>query len=238
MSDLNRILVFISYALRLFFINFLATLVYFFLVTAITITAFFLFFHTLRKPIFFWLYLVVLIVVNYKSRNFIFFKLQLRMNVMFLYFLDIEVGMNTGKNFLQVKLPGAGDLADIVKKVKGELKKAGVNIILHKLLLAASAVHLKNDKGNVSRKMDVNVRLSFVYKYILLQFFVFFILMIPFGAISFFFTMGMGVTVADPVKYLIYLLGFFFVYFLNAAIVEPIVCLLVQRKAYRGSLRP
>jgi hypothetical protein len=154
------------------------------------------------------------------------------MNVMFLYFLDMDVG--AGKDFLQVKLPGAGDLANIVKKARGELRKAGVKVILNKLLLAVSGVRLKNEKGSVSREIDVNVRLSFIYKYVLLQFFIFFILMIPFGAISFFFTMGMGVTLAGPVRYLIYLLGFLFVYFLNAVIVEPIVCLLVQRRVYRG----
>jgi hypothetical protein len=236
MSALNRILVFISYALRPFFINFLANLVYFFLVTAVTIAAFFLFFHTLRKPIFFWLYLGVLIVVNYKGRSLLFFKQQLRMNVMFLYFLDMDVGMDAGRDFLRVKLPGAGDLAGIVKKAKGELKKAGVRVILNKLLLAVSGVRIKNEKGSAGREIDVNVRLSFIYKYVLLQFVVFFILMIPFGVISFFFTMGMGVTVAGPVKYLIYLLGFFFVYFLNAVIVEPVVCLLVQRKVYSSGV--
>jgi len=40
------------------------------------------------------------------------------MNVMFLYFLDMDAGMDAGRDFLRVRLPGAGELAGIVKKVK------------------------------------------------------------------------------------------------------------------------
>jgi hypothetical protein len=52
------------------------------------------------------------------------------------------------------------------------------------------------------------------------------VLFIPFGLISFIFTLGMD----SQIMQLIYGMGFFFAWFLHASIVMPIVGLVLQNK--------
>jgi hypothetical protein len=214
MKPLTHALVFISYSLRLFLINFLSSLVYLILVTAITTAAFMFAFHTFRKPYLFWLYLAVLAVVNYKIREFLFFRYQTPMNLRFLYFLEGKT------DFLHVELPkNPGRTA---RKLKKEIRNTGLTSISRKVLLAVIVLHM-NDSNESMQKVSLPPG---IYKYLFFQLIAFLILLVPFGLIAFLFTLGLGVK--GTVTYLVYLLGFFFVYFLNAVVVEPISGLMIQ----------
>lgn len=227
MEDIKEILMFIGYSFQRFFIHVLYHFAYLFLVTAVTIAVFFLSYSTFENHYFFMVYLFILLVLNYKAGNFLYYKSQLRLNLGYIDFL--QLAEDKKQDYLQMNIQLPANPGGKIKTVKENLKKGGAGFIPGKLLLAIAAIQIKNE-GTITETKVPGSR-EYTVKILFFQFCAFFILLIPFGLISFFFTMGQ----AAGVKYLVYLLGFFFVYFLNAAILEPIACLMIQKKIYEAA---
>ena len=61
---------------------------------------------------------------------------------------------------------------------------------------------------------------------IILLLVLFVVLLIPFGALSFLFTLRFEF----PIQFLVFFLGFVFTYFINSAIVDPIFYLIIQKR--------
>jgi len=229
MEDIKNILVFIGFSFQRFFIHLIANFAYLLLVITITIVVFLLSYNAFKNHYFFIFYLFALLALNYIVRHLLFFKNQLRLNLGFIHFLDLD--NDKKQDYLRVKIVLPANASQRIKTAKEHLKKGGVRFISKKLLLAVAAMQIKNGgvegDGFISKKRLKRSR-KLVIKVLFFQLFAFFVLLVPFALISFFFTMGQAVSV----KYIIYLLGFFFVYFLNAAIAEPIAGLMIQEKVY------
>jgi hypothetical protein len=206
---------FISYAIKLFLIHFVSYIAYMFAVIFLTLAVFFVTFGTLKIQYLFFLYLLLLCFINYYVRFRLFFKTQLRMNVMFLDFLD---GGQPGQELPQLPLK----VGEYIRDAKEAIGKVKPGLISRKLIMATAGIKIyQEDKGN-------DIILSPVWNWILIQWGVFILFLIPFGLVSLLFTMDKSISLT--LKYLIYLMGFLFTYFLNLSVVEPFIYLLVQKK--------
>jgi hypothetical protein len=214
MEELKEILVFIGFVLWEFIIGVMASMAYIFIVIVVTMTVFFLAFGILESPYPFLLYLVLLAVVNRKIRKIFFFKRRLQLNLMYLYYLEGD------RDFSRpAKLPG------LTENVHMSSRQPGLKFIPVTVIAAAAALRIKTGQ-TVEPPTDMGP----YYRLLLLQALVFVVIAIPFGLISFLFSVHMSV--GGALAYLIYLLGFFFAYFLNTALAEPIISLLAQKRMY------
>jgi len=72
--------------------------------------------------------------------------------------------------------------------------------------------------------------MGLIRKYFFYEFFVFIAILVPFAIVSFLFSSGFEVK--GSVNFLIFTLGFIFVYFLETSLIKPIFYLLIQKKLY------
>ncbi len=209
-DDIKEILIFTGYSFRVFIINMVIHFFYIFLVTAVTVVMFFLDVKTIHNHIIFILYLLVLAGINYKVRSMLIMKNHLHLNLMFLHYLD----GNKNRDFLQVKVPGN---TSGIKRIK----------MFPNLSAARAAVQLKGVENPNPARNDIYIAITFLF----LQAGIFLVLFIPFGVISFLYTIGMPVVI----RFFTFLLGFFFVYFLDVSILSPIVSMMMTKRIYSTS---
>ncbi|MFC2155886.1 hypothetical protein ACFLRB_05305 [Acidobacteriota bacterium] len=224
MNELRDILIFLSVSFHRFFLNFLLYSGYFFMVVVLTAFAFFFSLRTFGNYTLFIAVMAVLIVIHFLVKQRLFRKRQLRLNLLFVEFLK-----NKGRQDITPVEPKEFSLKK-VKKMKSGLKKEGAGFISNKLLLALTALQTGGGDDTWAKRKLRKLK-TVTLKYIFIDVMVFLIILIPFALISFLFTKGLGV----GIQLLIYLLGFLFVYFLNSAVFDPIVYLIIQAHAYRAS---
>ncbi len=230
MTDIKTVLLFFSYSMGPFLLHLMFNLFYFLLIIAITIVVF-LFSYTSNNHQVFVVYFVGIIFLSLLIRRTIFLKWHLGLNIHFLRFLTRLEGSKgqmegAGSDSTRVSLPQ--NPREKLKKIKENLKKSGINRLPFKLLIALAAPHINGPElpkksfvpDSIHRLKRHALRLT------LIEALAFLLLLIPFGLISFLFTIGMG----SAIKVLIYVLGFFFALFLHSAIVLPITGLILQKR--------
>ncbi len=225
MKDLKIVLLFFSFSMGSFLVYLLSNLLYFFAVIAVTIMVFVLGYIS-RIQWLFPVYFVVSVVLVFWGLRTFFFKRRLGLNMDFTRFLvHLEDSSGVAESTAPAKIELPQDVGNMLKKLKDNLKQGGIKRIPVKLsiaLLAARICGQEPPSGAEQLRLwkGHSVRLS------LLEALAFVVLFIPFGLISFLFTLGMDSTITQ----LIYGMGFFFAWFLHASIVMPIAGLILQRK--------
>ena len=230
MTDLKTVLLFFSYSMGPFLLHLMFNLFYFLLIIAITIAVFFISYTSNNHPVFV-VYLAGIIFLSLLIRRTIFLKWDLGLKIHFIRFLArLESSESqtekAGSDSTRVNLPR--NPGETLKKIKVNLKKRGIHRLPFKLLTALAAPHINGQElskksshpGSILRLKRYALRLT------LMEVLAFLLLLIPFGLISFLFTIG----VESAVKSLIYVLGFFFAWFLHSAILLPISGLILQRR--------
>jgi len=230
MTDLKTVLLFFSFSMGPFLLHLMFNLFYFLLIIAITIAAFFISYTSNNHQVFV-AYLVVIILLSFLIRRTIFLKWDLGLNIHFIRFLHRLEGHESeieeaGSDSTRVNLPQ--NPGETLKKIKENLKKSGIYRIPFKLLTALAAPYINGQElFKESSHPDSILRLKrYALRLTLMEALAFLLLLIPFGLISFLFTIG----VESAVKVLIYVLGFFFAWFLHSAIVLPISGLILQKR--------
>lgn len=230
MTDLKAVLLFFSVSMGPFLVHLLFNLFYFMLLNAAAVVAFFLVYPSDNYQLF-PICLVALVLFSLLVRRVLFLKWHLGLNIHFVRFLSRmkesgdDVDMAGAPKVSLPRKPGK-----LLKKVRKALKAGGIERVSVKLSTVLAASHLEgfeplpieSPRLQSIRRLRVHVlRLTFV------EALAFLFLLIPFGLMSFLFTMGMENTVRE----LIYSLGFFFAWFLHCAIVLPITGLILQKRA-------
>jgi len=221
MNEFKQILTFISYSFRRFFVNLAVHLGYLFVTVTVTLPVFFISYKSFKNHTFFLVYLVLLTTLNYMFRRSMVFRHQLKLNVRFVRFLgnpDAFFQDDTNKKEPVIE-------KETIKKVQAQLK--GSLFLPGKLLAAYTALYVEKEMDFSKKKAN---NLGLYIKYMLIQLALFVVLLLPFVGISSLFTMG----AAPAVTMLVYLMGLFFVYFLNASILDPILSLKLLEQIYIG----
>lgn len=222
MNGLKEVLIFIGFSFRKFLANFLFALVYFFSVIFLTVFVFLFSVRTFDNYYLFIAYLVLLIIVHVQMKRTFFLKRQLYLNVGFVDFLQEE-------NKVVSEASAAPGLSlKTLKDIKTELKKEGSGLISKELLAAIAALRVKHEGLSFAGE-KLNKLKKTTLKYICINIIFFIIVLVPFALISFLFTRGF----VPGVQLLVYLVGFLFVCFLNAAVFEPVIYLIIQAETYK-----
>lgn len=225
MKDLKLVLLFFSFSMASFLVYLSLNLFYFLVAITLTIMMFvvgtishihwlFPVYVAAAVPLFFW------------GLRVVFLKRRLALNVDFTRFLvrmEDGSGMVDGAGSEKVKLPQ--DLKKLLKEIKDNLKKGGVKFISTKLAIALAASRIEGHEPTMGEE-QLRWWQGYSARIALFEVLAFSILFLPFGLISFLFTLGMDSTVTQ----LIYVMGFFFAWFLHSGIVTPIAGLIMQRK--------
>lgn len=167
-------------------------------------------------------YLGAVVLMGFFVRRRLFLKWNLGFNIHFIHFLS-EVEVVLGKLEFPRK-PGS-----VLREIRLDLKREGFGRVSRRLVVVLAALHLAG-KGLQPGVGVVRGLVSEVWRLMLIDGMVFSFLLIPFGLISFVFTMGME----SAVRELIYAVGFFFAWFLHSGIVQPVTGLILQKRALEG----
>lgn len=230
MMDIKVVLLFFSVSMGPFLLHLIFNLFYFLLLNAAAVAAFFMVYPS-DNAWMFPIFLVVMALFSLLVRRVLFLKWHLGLNIHFIRFLSRvkEDGSEPeAVGSQKVNLPR--NPGKLLKRIRKELKKGGMARVSAKLSTVLAAAHLagleplpiETSRLESIRRLRVHVlRLTFI------EVLAFSILLVPFGLISFIFTMGMDGTVME----LIFAVGFFFAWFLHCAIVLPVTSLILQKKA-------
>lgn len=223
MNELRDVLIFIGFSFRKFFANFLFALVYFFPIIFLTVFVFFFSVRTFGNYDLFIAYLALLIIVHVQMKRTFFLKRQLHLNAWFVDFLQegntVVPGASTAPGLSLKKL----------KDIKTELKKEGAGFVSSELLAAIAALRLAHDGASFDGETLYKLK-KITFKYICIHLLIFIGVLVPFTLISFLFTRGF----MPGVQLLIYLVGFLFACFLDAAVFDPVIYLIVQAETYKN----
>jgi hypothetical protein len=224
MDDMKDILAFIGFAAGRFFTNLVSYFGYLFLVVALTVPVFLIGYGNFHSHYVFLGFLVLLVLVNVKLRRVLIFKNQLALNMMFVRFLEDRENITV--EGLYAELPK--DTAQALKAGRERLKKEGMGFIPAKLLVAVAALQTAGGETFAGAKLSLRKVRRLVLGYLLAQSGIFLLALLPFLLVAFLFSGYM----AGPSRILIYVLGVYFVYFLNAGILDPYMALLIQKRLY------
>ena len=178
-------------------------------------------------------YLVGIILLSFLIRRTVFLKWDLGLNIHFIRFLTRLEGSEdqiegSGSDSTKVSLPQ--NPREKLKKIRENLKKSGINRLPFKLLIALAAPHINGQEPlpkESSLLESIHQLKRHALRLTLMEALAFLLLLIPFGLISFLFT----ISVERAVKVLIYVVGFVFALFLHSAVVLPITGLILQKQA-------
>lgn len=225
MKDLKIVLLYFSFSMGSFLVYLLTNLLYFFAVIAVTVMVFVLGYISHIRWLF-PVYLAVAVFLVFWGLRTVFFKRRLALNMDFARFLT-RLGDSGGvaESMTAAKIELPGDLGNMVKEIKGNLKQGGMKFIPVKLLIALLAARISGHEP-ASGGEQLRLWKGYCVRLSLVEVLAFVVLFIPFALISIVFTLGMDSTITQ----LIFGMGFFFAWFLHASIVMPIVGLVLQRK--------
>lgn len=230
MKSIKELLVFISFSFQPFFMNLIVHFGYLFLVTALAIPVFFIGFKTAGNHNIYYLFLVLLTALNFKIRRSLVTRNQLRLDAHYIYWSYHKERNNPFPPPFQGKLPPRP--AKTAAAIREDLKKEGARMVSTKLVMAIAAAELnrkKQDGGgetakSYTGKWDLLKAIPAPYRFIQAGFFLIMLLFVT--LIAYLLTLGFN----PALRLLIFPLGFFVVYFLNAGIIDPMVGLLIQKK--------
>jgi len=222
MNDIKDIFMFLSFSYKRFLIDFFYYSIYFFAVIISTLLIFFINYRYLNSHILFILFLFVLIIGDYFLEKYIFFKNKYNLNILFFNYLNKERGFSG--------IVVNKDWRIELEKTKQELKDQNIKIYSRKILCAISVI--KSTNNNVLFFEEIKNSMGLIREYFFYEFFIFIAILLPFAVISFLFSSGFEIQ--GSVKFLIFTLGFIFVYFLETSLIKPIFYLIIQKKLYQS----
>ncbi|MCP5107001.1 MAG: hypothetical protein GY950_26690 [bacterium] len=228
MKNMQAALLFLSYSMGPFALQLVINLFYFLVIIAVTVPVFF-WGYTSGNDWVFLVFLGMVIPLGLLLRRYILFKRHLGLNVHFIrFFTHLEKNDGSLEGFAPGKVALPHDPRETRRSVRENLRKSGIWHISMKLSLAFTAADIAQfqpmpEGEAIKRLKRESMRLTF------LEVVCFLVLFIPFVLISFLFTLS----VSGPVKLLIFVLGFFFTWFLQAGIVLPISGLMLQRDFFK-----
>jgi len=223
MNDIKDIFIFLSFSYKRFLIGFFYYSIYFFAVIISTLLIFFINYRYLNNNMLFIVFLFVLIIGDYFLERYLFLKNKYDLNMAFFNYLN----KNKKKDFSDTVVNK--DWRIELKKTKQGLKDQNIKIYSRKMLYAISVIKSKNN--DVLFFDEIKKSMGLVWKYFFYEFFVFIVILIPFAIISFLFSSGF--VIKGSVNFLIFTLGFIFVYFLETSLIKPIFYLIIQKKLYQ-----
>ena len=215
---------FIGFAMGRFFSNLVSYFGLLFVVVAASVAVFLIGYRNFHNHYLFLGFLLLLLIVNLKLRRLLFFKNQVPMNIMFLRFLSDREKV-TAQNLGQ-ELPA--DISALLIQGREYNKTHGKRPLPGKLLAALAALSHTREGRALPEQWALHQAWRLCLGYLLLQWGIFLLILLPFVLITFLFSSYM----TGPSQILIYVLGVYFVYFLNAGIIDPILSLLMQKRLY------
>ncbi len=246
MTDFKTVLMFISFSLRPFLVYFGFHLFYFFGIITLTIPLFFIGFRVTEGPLFFWVYLGLLVPVGFFLERRLFYTRRLHLGILFVRFLDglrvgatEEAGGNDAEAATVNEPPLPKNAFLITSGLKKRLKEKGVGRIAGKLACALTAFSQWGEEGEEGGKEEtilgfsgsVMGQLKRVCMWLSVrEFLLFLLILLPFGLVSWLFTSGLGAAV----QVLVFALGGIFGWFLYTALVAPIIGLILQKKVFEA----
>jgi hypothetical protein len=219
MNDVKDIFIFLSFSYKRFLMSFFYYSIYFFAVIILTLLIFFINYRYSNNNMFFIVFLFVLIIGDYFLERYLFLKNKYDLNMAFFNYL------NKKKDFSDIVVNK--DWRIELKKTKQELKDQNIKIYSRKILCAISVIKREN---NALSFKEIKNSMGLIWKYFFYELFIFIVILLPFAIISFIFSFGF--VIKGPVNFLIFTLGFIFVYFLEASLIKPIFYLIIQKKLY------
>lgn len=243
MKEIKELMTFISFSFQTYIMNLLVHFAYLFIVTAVTVPVFFIGYNVFHNHYLYYAFLFLLVIGNFFIRRFLVRRNQLYLNAQYIDYLYHHERGNSGDRGNSFPPhdtssfpPNAPNAREITGTVRSILSKQGVRMVSLKLILALAAMEINNrenrEKENPATPSIDQVQWSHLKTipraYQFFQLGIFLALLIPFMLISFLITMGTPLAL----RWLIFPLGFFVVYFLNAGIVDPLIGLMVQKRVY------
>ncbi len=225
MNDIKDIFMFLSFSYKRFLIGFFYYSIYFFAVIISTLLIFFINYRYLNNNMLFIVFLFVLIIGDYFLERYLFLKNKYDLNIAFFNYL------NKKKDFSDTVVNK--DWRIELKKTKQELKDQNIKIYSRKILCAISVIRREN---NVFPFKEIKNSMGLIWKYFFYELFIFIVILLPFAIISFLFSSGF--VIKGSVNFLIFTLGFIFVYFLETSLIKPVFYLIIQKKLYERIYHP
>ncbi|MCK4835386.1 MAG: hypothetical protein KAT17_02050 [Candidatus Aminicenantes bacterium] len=230
MKDIKDILAYLGLSFK----SFLTQLFFHFLslfLVVVLIFSIFLFYYKLltRTAVIFLLFFFILILHHVLKSSFL-IKQQWILNTGFAFFLKYQgmLPQPTGQENDSINRLSSGQIRSWLKSTHDDFVEKGVRVFSKKLLWSVSTLKRTVCYDFILDKETGKKMQQITMKYFFIKVLIFLMLLIPFVMISVLFTIGLQI----ELKFIFVLLGFCFVYFLNAAIFEPIFYLLVQRKIF------
>lgn len=226
-KNIKEVLTFImTRSFREFSRHFLYYFVYFFFALLFTILTFFLDYHVFGNHYLFILYLFFLFILNYRLKRGLFLK-----NRLALHLLLIDELENRPKS----SRPDNRDFSfSRIKMMTASLKKKGLGALSYRLSLSffALVIHRGQYDALLDSKLDIEpfrrARCGLnLYQW--LETGIFLLLLTPFALLSLWLSARMGLSI----RLFTYLLALFFAYFLQAAIFDPLIGLLIQKRVWQ-----
>lgn len=206
-----------------FLVHLLLDLVYFLMLNTVTIVFFFIL-HLSGNYRLFPLFLAGVILISFFIRGRLLLKWNLGLNIHFVDFLS------NADNMASSGLKFPGKVRSVLREIRTNLKEEGFGLVSGRLAVVLAALRLSG-KTSLPGVNEIRGLISEDRKLLWIDGLFFSFLLIPFGLISFVFTIGME----SAVQELIYVVGFFFAWFLHSGIVRPITFLILQARAWQVS---
>lgn len=212
---------FIGFAMGRFFTNLVSYAGLLLVAVILTVTVFLTGFRSFHNHYPFAGFLVLLVIATFFLRRLLVLKNQTSMNVMFIRFLSDREQVTA-----QSLMEDMPDIRAALGNVREYTGKNGIFPVPAKLLVALAALQaVRGGEGLPDRQGLLQAR-RLTVGYLLLQLGIFLLMLFPFILITFLFSSYM----AGPSQLLIYILGVYFVYFINAGIIDPIVAFIIQKR--------
>jgi hypothetical protein len=219
-KDLRSVLLFLSVSMGPFLVPLLLNLIYFLVLNAVTVVLFFMLLSSGNYHLF-PLFLVVVVIISFFIRGRLLLNWNLGLNIRFVDFLSGEDTAGKGMKYPR-------KVRSTLKEIKTNLKEEGFGLISGRLKTVLAAVRLSG-MGSIPDAEGIRALVSYDRRLLWIDGLFFTFLLLPFGLISFVFTIGME----SAVQELIFVVGFFFAWFLQSAIVRPITCLILQGHSWQ-----
>jgi hypothetical protein len=230
MKDIKDILVYLGLSFKVFLIQLSFHFLSLLLLVVLIFSVFLFYYKLLTRTVVFILLFCLILMVHHLLKNKLLLKQHWVLMTGFASFLKNPARFvsipEKEKESIQALSPV--EIRSGLKGTRAVFREKGARIYSKKLLWSVASLRQSVCHDFVPDH-DMGKRMKRVaWKYFIIKILFFLMLLIPFILISILFTMGLRV----ELKFLIVLLGFGFVYFLNAAISEPLFYLLVQQKIF------
>lgn len=226
-SDLKPILLFYSISLKRYIVYLFHNLLFFIMMLALTIPCFFMLTRMMNDNRYYIIFLACLIPSARWFRKRLMRRRLLEFNIRFIHFLEHQEAIAETPGLEDVPgQPRPVSVPDVRKEflsARQQLQALGLNILPYHSLLTAASIRFA-DREIFPDKSFWN---TLHYSVLFMETALFLLISLPFTGIAFLFTAGMNWTVT----LLILSIGFFFSWFLYAALAEPLLCLFMQKKS-------